>query len=267
MTLDPKAIRKKFQVLFDHSLDLIYVHDLKGNFIDANDRCLATLGFNRENMQQISFKDLIEKNQMIKAFRAIKEIIEYRKQITPNEYKIKTRDGLYRYFVTYGVPIKEDQKIIGILGIAKDITQKKSLVDALEESKSELKKLNKQLERQVEAKNWEVKKSEEKIQRIYEAVPDVFFLVSGDSTIIDFKGKEEDLYVPPEELKGKKIVDMLPPAIAELSIKSIKKTIETKNPIIIEYSLLINEENRKFEARHLFYDIDTVAIFIREIKS
>ena len=69
-------IRKKYHDLFEYSLDLIYVHDLRGRFIDANDKTLSCLGFNREDMPQISFKDLVDNEQIEKASRVLKEIRE-----------------------------------------------------------------------------------------------------------------------------------------------------------------------------------------------
>lgn len=40
-------IREKFKDLFENSLDLIYVHDLRGHFLDANDIALSSLGYNK----------------------------------------------------------------------------------------------------------------------------------------------------------------------------------------------------------------------------
>ena len=53
MTLDADFVRKKFNLLFEHSLDYFFVQDLKGNFIDANDRALATLGYTREDLHSL----------------------------------------------------------------------------------------------------------------------------------------------------------------------------------------------------------------------
>ena len=55
MSIDKEEIRRRFKDLFDYSLDFIYVHDLKGNFIDANDIALAALGYHREELSNISF--------------------------------------------------------------------------------------------------------------------------------------------------------------------------------------------------------------------
>jgi len=107
--------------------------------------------------------------------------------------------------------------------------------------------------------------SEEKFRSIFETIPDLFFLVSGDTTILDYKGNLEKLYLPPEEFLGKKLASLLPENVAVLSLNSIAKTLETHEPQITEYNLEINGENRFYEARHLYFTEDKVLIFIRDI--
>ena len=160
MKLNKKEIRKKFDDLFNYSLDLIYVHDLRGNFIDANDITLDALGYTREEIPEISFNNLIDKTQMKLAFKTMKEILQTGKQSIHSEYKIKRKDDKYIFIETYGIPLKNEGEIIGILGIGKNITVKKEFELELKNSRDELKRLNKRLEKKVSKKAIELKKSE-----------------------------------------------------------------------------------------------------------
>ena len=47
MPYNHEEIREKFRDLFEYSLDLIYVFDLKGNLLDANDILLKKLEYKR----------------------------------------------------------------------------------------------------------------------------------------------------------------------------------------------------------------------------
>ena len=107
--------------------------------------------------------------------------------------------------------------------------------------------------------------SEEKFRSIFETIPDLFFLVSSDSTILDYKGNLEELYLPPEEFLGKKLGSLMPESVAVLSLNSITKTLETHEPQIIEYNLDMNGENRFYEARHLYFTEEKVLVFVRDI--
>lgn len=51
MKYNREEVREKFKDLFEYSLDLIYVNDMRGNFLDANDIALNKLGFKREKLQ------------------------------------------------------------------------------------------------------------------------------------------------------------------------------------------------------------------------
>ncbi len=107
--------------------------------------------------------------------------------------------------------------------------------------------------------------SEEKFRSIFETIPDLFFLVSDDTTILDYKGNLEELYLPPEEFLGKKLTSLLPEDVAVLSSSSIAKTLETHEPQIVEYALNISGEIRFYEARHLYFTEDRVLVFVRDI--
>ena len=75
----------------------------------------------------------------------------------------------------------------------------------------------------------QVKVSEEKLRQIFEVFSDLFFLVTDDTTILDYKGRRENFFIPPEVFHLKKITD-ISPEIGQLFSQTIKKTLETKNP-------------------------------------
>jgi PAS domain S-box-containing protein len=91
MKYDRDEIRHRYKDLFEYSLDFIYVNDLKGNFLDANDITLKKLGYNRSEISDISFVNLIDEEQLKKAFKYTKQIIDHGKQLQRSQYKIKTK--------------------------------------------------------------------------------------------------------------------------------------------------------------------------------
>ncbi|GAH85283.1 unnamed protein product, partial [marine sediment metagenome] len=157
MRYNREEIREKYKDLFKYSLDLIYVNDIKGNFLDANDVVLMALGYEREEIPNISFINLLDKEQLLEAIRITKEIKMAGKQSKRSEYKLRTKDGDTIYIETYGIPIKKNGKIYAILGIGTNITERKLAEQQLKES-------------------------EKKFKQIFEAIPDLFFLVLEDST-------------------------------------------------------------------------------------
>ena len=134
MDYNKEEIREKFKDLFEHSLDLIYVNDLNGNFLDANEITLITLGYERDEIPNITFIDLLDKENLLKAYKVTKEIKKLGKQSKRSEYKIKTKDGNYVYIETYGIPLKKDGKVYAVLGIGKNVTDRKNAEQNLKKS-------------------------------------------------------------------------------------------------------------------------------------
>ena len=139
-----EEVREKYKELFEHSLDLIYVNDLNGNFLDASDLTLIALGMDREDIPNISFIELLDRDNLIKAYKVTKEIRKTGKQSTQSEYKLKTKRGDFIYIETYGIPLKKDGEIYAILGVAKNITERKKAEKKLKESADMFKALFKE---------------------------------------------------------------------------------------------------------------------------
>ncbi|MFX1348978.1 MAG: PAS domain S-box protein [Promethearchaeota archaeon] len=144
MTYNREEIRESFKDLFERSLDLIYVSDLNGNFLDANDLALLTLGYEREEIKNIKFLDLIEEDELKIAYGALKEIIKKGKQSRRREYRIRAKNGNFIFVETYAMPLKRKGEIYAILGIGKNITERKKAELKLIESEEMFRALYKE---------------------------------------------------------------------------------------------------------------------------
>jgi PAS domain S-box-containing protein len=88
----------------------------------------------REDIPKVSFIDLLDRDNLIKAYKVTKEIRKTGKQSAQSEYKLKTIKGDFIYLETYGIPLRKDGEIYGVLGIAKNITERKKAEKKLMES-------------------------------------------------------------------------------------------------------------------------------------
>ena len=102
-------------------------------------------------------------------------------------------------------------------------------------------------------------------QKSLVAFPDLIFLVSHDGMYLDYLGNEKNLFVPPEEFIGKKIIDVMPRNIAKLHMDAIRKTLETKQMQTLEISLPIRGETRYFEDRFIYFSKEHIVAFVRDI--
>jgi len=127
-------IRNEYQELFECSLDLIFVLDLKGNFLDVNNMTISTLGYSKKEIINKSFKEFGDNNQILHVQGAIKEITKNGKNLKPFEFKIRTKKGDIVYLKTYGIPMSQNGRLNAILFIADDLTNQKIIEEELNQS-------------------------------------------------------------------------------------------------------------------------------------
>lgn len=105
------------------------------------------------------------------------------------------------------------------------------------------------------------------LETIFQAIPDLFFLMHYDGTIIDFHaGNENKLNVPAEQLMGKKMYDFLPTNVAEKFRFHMAKLTQQTSMISFEYDLTLPRGLVHFEARlkHLT-QYNQIVIIVRDI--
>ncbi len=239
-----KASETKYRHLFESAPFLIGLADLDGNILALNS---ATNQFiiRREKDELIgkNFREIFSFHEEEKPFipKAEEQIEKLLRGETTDlfEFPLVRSDGSIQW-VNLNLSLVNIGEETLIQLILQDITKRKKAEQRL-------------------------KKSEEKFRRIFESIPDFYFLFSSEGIILDYKGRVEDLYLPPENFLGKQIQDIFPKGLVDQSIEAIKKTIENKEPTIIEYNLPIRGEERYYEARILYFSKDQVAVFVREI--
>ncbi len=147
---------ERYRSMFDSPFNLIYICDFKGNFIDANQAALDLLGYEKEDIKSLSFSDLIDKKQIFSAFKRMREIQKKGADIAPLEFKLKCKDGSYKYVETISSIIKKDGKPHAVQGIGQDITERKEAEAEVKKAHERLSEMNKELERKVKERTAEI---------------------------------------------------------------------------------------------------------------
>jgi diguanylate cyclase (GGDEF)-like protein len=88
------------------------------------------------------------------------------------------------------------------------------------------------------------------LEALFEAMPDLYFLLDGDGVIKDFRGcQPEELYVPPASFLGKRMADVLPAGLAAEFTAAVEKAIASGELVTLEYQLPIRQSTPWYEAR------------------
>lgn len=134
-----REIEARYSSLFNNPHDAVYIHDVNGNFVDANDAALELLGHRREEIRLLNFADLLDgRDQLDKALAVLEEIVATGRQKQLVEYRLRRKDGSIIEIETMGAPVHQEGKPPLLQGIARDITEKKAVYRKLDALKTEL---------------------------------------------------------------------------------------------------------------------------------
>lgn len=124
----------RFKALFDHKLLLLFLHDLQGNFLDANEAALNLLGYTKDELPGMHISAILCDEYLLVALNALEEVRKTGKSRMPIEFKLKRRDGEYLWVICETNLIEKEGKPYAIQGVARDITQRKLAETSLNES-------------------------------------------------------------------------------------------------------------------------------------
>jgi PAS domain S-box-containing protein len=128
---------EKFRTIFDKANDGIYLIDLHGRFIDVNAMACKQTGYSRDELLQMTYKDMGFPEIDYK--KQVKEL--YKKGYTSFESASILKDGSTAYGQIRSQIIQYGGKT-AILSIARDITERKKAEEAILEAKIEAESAN-----------------------------------------------------------------------------------------------------------------------------
>ena len=157
-----------------------------------------------------------------------------------DEEDTKPVSGVPKTFHVIKVPLRDDSgKIIGLCGIARDVTKQKQTEMALKKAHDELEELVKERTAELLTANEKLKQSEENYRTFIDSTLDLVFLkdehfrhIMVNNTYSKYLGKKE------YEIIGKTDFELLPKHMAEACRQSDLNALKSKLPFV-------NEERNK----------------------
>lgn len=103
------------------------------------------------------------------------------------------------------------------------------------------------------------------VDALFRALPDLYFRMKADGTIVDYRARsDDDLYVPPEVFLGKRMLDLLPPDVAVYLDGVFREALESGKVRQAEYSLAMAQSVERYEARVVPLDGNQLVTLIRQ---
>ena len=153
-----KQSEKWLKILFEYAPDAYYLSDLKGTFIDGNRAAEKAVGYKREELIGKNFLKLklLSPRQIPNAAGLLAKNV-FGKPTGPDEFILSRKDGSQVIMEISTYPVKHNRQTV-VLGIARDITERKQTERELERHRYHLEEL-------VTARTAELTKLNQKLQR------------------------------------------------------------------------------------------------------
>lgn len=210
---------ERYRNLFENANDLIYIHDLEGNYISTNRAAERAFGYNGEEAAVMNIKDTVAPEHLKFSRQMLMKKLAGEKT-TVYEIDCLRRDGNRLTVEINSTVIYKDDKPIAVQGIARDITERKLSEAALRESENQYREL-------------------------FENANDLIYThdLQGNFTSLNRAGESITGYTRAEALQIN-IAQVVAPEYLKAARKMITTKIEGKSPTTYNVEIITKQKQR-----------------------
>jgi PAS domain S-box-containing protein len=119
------ATTERYRSLFDYHPDAVFSLDLEGGFTEVNVSAVGITGFSSAELLERNFADLVHPDDLLAVSAAFGALLERLPQHI--EARVVRKDGREIEVAVTGLPIVVADEVVGVYGIAEDITERNRL--------------------------------------------------------------------------------------------------------------------------------------------
>ncbi|MEO5860180.1 MAG: PAS domain S-box protein, partial [Pyrinomonadaceae bacterium] len=217
---DLEKSEERYRELVENALDIIYTHDLEGNYTSANTAAETVFGYSNAEILAMNIADTLSPEQLDRARQMMAEEIAGAK-IAPYELNIHAKDGRGITIEVSTRVIYEDDIPVGIQGIARDITDRKRIEAAIHES-------------------------ERKYRELVELLHDLVWSVDADGLITYMSPASRRIYGrEPEEMVGRRFTDFIPVGEVSPGLADLERMVATGDSVIDSENRVLHKDGHE----------------------
>lgn len=137
---------QKYRELFENANDIIFILDLDGKILSCNTAASQTYGYKPEQMLKLNIENLLDPAYLPLVRALIPNRLENMDVQNPQEFLTYTKNGEAVWVEVNSRIIRENGRQVSVHGIARNITERKKMEEALKKREQELKEKSRNLE-------------------------------------------------------------------------------------------------------------------------
>lgn len=249
-TAELRESEERYRLLAENTSDFVWITDIETlNLTYASPSVGEILGFSSDEIIARPLAERLPPDSVKKVWQILEEELarniegEEPERTRVIEAKMYHKDGRTIWIETTARFLyDEGEKLIGLMGAARDITERMRVEDAL-------------------------KLSESRANALLEAVPDFILRLNRQGDLLDYRAAQSDLYAQAvDTIIGKKNRDLMSPEFADFTKEKISQTLNSGEMQTFEYQLSIPERGPvDYEARMVKSGADEVMVIVRDV--
>jgi len=148
---------ERYRQLFENAHEIIYCHDLAGNFVSINPAAEVALGYTQTEVESMSLGQIIAPNSRGYVADLIDRVLSKRAIPAAVEVEVITKQGDSVLLEASPRVVERDGVPIAVQGIARDVTERKR-------AQKEIQRLNEQLEERVRERTAELRAANKELE-------------------------------------------------------------------------------------------------------
>lgn len=210
----------RYRELFEKANDIIYVHDLNGNYTSINEVAERVLGYTPDEALAMNMTGIVAPEHLKLVKRKLAKKIAGGAQQTVYEVDCIRKDGGRVTLEVNSSAILKDGKPVAVQGIARDITERKNAAEA-------------------------IRKSEERYRDLFENANDLIYThdLAGNFTSLNRAGELITGYSREEALKMN-IAQVVAPEFLEAARTMVARKVDGNRPTTYELEIIAKQGHR-----------------------
>ncbi len=129
-----RASEERYRELFENANDMVYTMDFEGNLTSLNKAAERITGYSRAEALRMKLEQFVAPGHE----GVVRKMLERQESVAPHELEIVTKAGHLVALEISTHIISRDGVLLGVQGIARDITERKKTEEALQQAKQNL---------------------------------------------------------------------------------------------------------------------------------